>query len=147
MGRGERIIIGKALIKKTLKDHKQKTFDATFCRLPDVSPQNMSHHPFTISEGPKRGRFKNLMGLNTGGFSHLLPAVTPFPIISFRPRFSFRAAESLTLPTTEKKKEGNKKTASYALAELYKPFNSLSFFVAPDENSDRKQQNSGGDTN
>ena len=45
--------------KKTLKDRQQKTFGATFCRLHDVRPQNMSHHPFTISgAGPKRGVLK-----------------------------------------------------------------------------------------
>ena len=44
--------------KKTLKDRKQKTFGATFCRLHDVRPQNMSHHPFTLSGGPKRGVLK-----------------------------------------------------------------------------------------
>ena len=44
--------------KKTLKDRKQKTFGATFCRLHDVRPQDMSHPPFTISGGPKRDVLK-----------------------------------------------------------------------------------------
>ena len=44
--------------KKTLKDHKQKTFGATFCRLHDVRPQDVSHHPFTISGESKRGVLK-----------------------------------------------------------------------------------------
>ena len=70
-------------------------------------------------------RFKNLKGLNTGGFSHLLLPSPPSLSFLFRPRFSFRPAESLTLQTTEKKKEANRKTASHALAELHKPFNSL----------------------
>ena len=48
----------KSAYKKTLKDHKQKTFGATFCRLHDVRPQDMSYHPFTISGGSKRGVLK-----------------------------------------------------------------------------------------
>ena len=44
--------------KKTLKDRKQKTFGPTFRRLHDVRPQNMSHHPFTISGGLKMGVLK-----------------------------------------------------------------------------------------
>ena len=55
-------------------------------------------------------RFKNLKGLNTGGFSHLILPSPPSLSFLFRPRFSFRAAESLTLPTPKEKKKQTKKT-------------------------------------
>ena len=105
----------------------------------------MSHHPFT-----KTG--KGVLKISRGWVQEVF-------LIYFSPRllpyhFFFvlgspvSADESLTLPTTEKKKGAIKKPPSYTLAELHKPFNTLclSFSVAPDENSDRQQQNSGRDT-
>ena len=108
--------------KKTLNDRKQKNFGATFGRL--TSDLKTCH---IILHKNWKGRFKNLKGLSIGDFSHLLLSSPPSLSCLFRPRFGFSAAGSLTLPiaTTEKKKEANKKTASHALAELHKPFNSL----------------------
>ena len=133
----------KSAYKKTLKDHKQKTFGATFCRLHDVRPQNMSHHPF-IKTG--RGVLKIARGLVQEVFlTYFSPRPLPYHFFFVLGSAFVRLNLSL-YQTTEKKKEANKKTASYALVELYKPFNSLSFSVARDENSDRQQQNSGRDT-
>ena len=121
-GRRERIITRKALIKKTLNDRKQKNFGATFCRL---SSDLKTCHIILSRHKNWKGRFKNLKGLSIGGFSHLLLPSPPSLSFLFRPRFSFSAADSLTLPTIEKKKEANKKTTSHALAEFHKPFKSL----------------------
>ena len=55
--RGENNYRGSANYK-TLKDRQQKNFGATFCRLHDARPQNMSHLPFSISGGSKRGVLK-----------------------------------------------------------------------------------------
>ena len=108
--------------KKTLNDRKQKNFGATFGRLTQTSK-----HVTSSFHKNWKGRFKNIKGLSIGDFSHLLLPSPPSLSCLFRPRFGFSAAGSLTLPiaTTEKKKEANKKTASHALAELHKPFNSL----------------------
>ena len=113
MGRGERIITGKALLnKKTLKDRKQKTFGATFCRLHDVRPQNMSHHPFTLSGGPKRGVLKISRGWIQEGF---LTYFSPRPLpchFFFVLGSAFVRLNLLLYQTTEKKKRTNKKDAS-----------------------------------
>ena len=114
---------------------------------PSWSSIRFQHRSLSFHKNWK-GRFKNLKGFIIGGFSHLLVPSPPSLSFLFRPWFSFRPAESLTLQTTEKKKEASRKTASHALAELHKPFNSpkLISSVAPDESSDRQQQNSGRDT-
>ena len=143
MGRGERIITGKALIKK----HKKIVNKNLWRNILSVAWRQTSKHVTSSFHKNWKGRFKNLKGFSIGGFSHLLLPSPPSLSFLFRPRFSFRAARSLTLPNHWKEKRSKqKKNASYALAELYKPFSSLSFSVAPDENSDRQQQNSGRDT-
>ena len=112
----------------------------------DVRPQNMSHHPFTISGGSKRGVLKiSRVWIQEVFLTYFSARPLPYDF-SFVLGSAFVRLNLLLYQTTEKKNEANKKTASYALAELYKPFNSLSFSVAPDENSDRQQQNSGRDT-
>ena len=97
----------------------------------DVRPWNMSHHPFSKTG---RGVLK-ISRVEYRRFFSLTSPIVPFPTISFSSH-------------NWKEKEANKKTAGYALSELQKPFNSLflSFSVAPDENSDRQQQNTRRDT-
>ena len=92
-----------------------------------------------------KGRFKNLKGLNTEVFlTYFSPRPLPYHFSS-SVQLSCGWISYFTKPLKRKKKQ-TKKTASYAIVELYKPFNSLSFSVARDENSDRQQQNSGRDT-
>ena len=106
----------------------------------------MSHHPFTISGGLKRGVLKiSRIWIQEVFLTYFSPRPLPYHFF-FVLGSAFVRLNLLLYQTTEKKKEANKKTASYALVELYKPFNSLSFSVAPEENSDRQQQNSGRDT-
>ena len=106
----------------------------------------MSHHPF-IKTG--RGVLKISRGLVQEVFlTYFSPRPIPYHFF-FVLGSAFVRLNLLLYQTTENKKEANKQTkknASYALAGLYKPFSSLSFSVAPDENSDRQQQNSGRDT-
>ena len=94
----------------------------------DVRPRNMSHHPFTKTG---RGVLK-ISRVEYRRFFSLTSPLVPFPTISFSSK------------NWKEKRSKQKKTASYALSELQKPFNSLflSFSVAPDENSYRQQQNS-----
>ena len=108
----------------------------------------MSHHPFTLSGGPKRGVLKISRGWIQEVFlTYFSPRPLPYQFF-FVLGSAFARLNLLLYQTSEKKKEADKKNASYALAELHKPFNSLclSFSVAPEENSDRQQQNSGRDT-
>ena len=106
----------------------------------------MSHHPLTISGGLKRGVLKISRGWIQEVFlTYFSPRPLPYHFF-FVLGSAFVRLNLLLYQTTEKKKRSRQKTASYALVELYKLFNSLSFSVAPDENSDRQQQNSGRDT-
>ena len=143
MRRGERIITGKALIKK----HKKIVNKNLWRDILSVAWRQTSKHVTSSFHKNWKGRFKNLKGFSIGGFSHFSPRPLPYHFF-FVLGSAFVRLNLLLYQTTEKKKEANKKkkNASYLLVELYKPFSSLSFSVAPDENSDRQQQNSGRDT-
>ena len=108
----------KTLNKKTLARHF-------------VSWRQTSKHVTSSFHKNWKRRFKNLKGWIQEVF---LTYFSPRPL-----PYNFFFVQKL-----KRKKKQRKKTASYALSELQKPFNSLflSFSAAPGENSYRQQQNS-----